>query len=135
MKWTEAEIASTKYPDLDVKHEVCLDFILWFFAKEGVMPSLREVQIGMGYQTRGTAASTLDRLFFRRYLEPLRESKARGKCKSIRRFGPRVKDPIIRVLFEKISIGPLPRKMTAKEAMRVGWLIYDAGEKLKRIMK
>ena len=122
-EFPEKRVPSKKYPGLSIVHEVCFDWIINHFLYHGTMPLVDDIKIGMGFVNRDQAITLLKMLFRERYLE--------GKQKVIRGFGARFKVPVIRTLFERVYVGPLPRKMTADEAIRVGYEIYSAGKRLK----
>jgi len=118
---------SRKYKDLTVIQEVCLDFIIDYIMHRGVAPNLVDISIGMGYTKLGDTNGTVKYLIRKGYLERTTENKDRRFF----RIGPRVRDPLIRVLFEKIYVGPLPKRMTAEDAIRIGKALAEIGEKLK----
>jgi len=126
--WQETPCKSEKYPDLNLIHEVMFDWIIDFFLYQGVMPSIEEVSVAMGCQETSQARDIVNRLFRLRYLTP-HGSRKEGAIKA---FGTKYKQPIMRVLFEKIYFGPMPRRLTAKQAMQIGSDLYYLGKELHR---
>lgn len=141
-------VPSAKYPDLLVKHEILLDWIIYFATMHGRMPTLVECKTGYatpGYASEDSSAvhyitTLVKALYELHYLVPeggvvsLREDfSSKGKKRTtsghmrwiqIAGIGARIREPVVSVLFGRVYVSPCPHGgLQPEEAMALAWKI------------
>ena len=116
---------STKYPDLTIRMEMVLDWIVDFIVTNTTPPTYREICAGFGLRSLNSATQYIIHLIDAGYL-----SVMPGRSRAIVVNMRKLRGPFVRTVNRTICVGLVPKNMSIEEAIELSEAINAAVAKL-----